>query len=113
MQQGSKNSKKNIAFFSTQMNIKLRKEGMEIEARHVRRKQLSQYLEKELLNRERKSMESATAVVQSLTSSMRKRVSTDPPQTPSKRSRANDSVRITLYDAWSSFTTMKFVQNAK
>lgn len=30
---------------------------MEIEARHVRRKQLSQYLDKELLNRERKSAE--------------------------------------------------------
>lgn len=30
---------------------------MKIEARHVRRKQLSQYLEKELLNKERKNTE--------------------------------------------------------
>lgn len=70
---------------------------MEIEARHVRRKQLSQYLDKELLNRERKSMESATAAAQSLAASMRKRVSPDPPQCQqnpsSKRARANDSVR--------------------
>lgn len=73
---------------------------MEIEARHVRRKQLSQYLDKELLNRERKSMESASAA-QTLATSMRKRLSTDPPQTPpqyqqnqpAKRTRANDSVK--------------------
>lgn len=70
---------------------------MEIEARHVRRKQLSQYLDKELLNRERKSMESATVAAQSLASSMKKRISTDPPQTPpAKRTRANDSVRCNV-----------------
>lgn len=70
---------------------------MEIEARHVRRKQLSQYLDKELLNRERKSMELATAAAQSLASSMRKRASiTDP---PAKRTRANDSVRKPSNDA--------------
>lgn len=39
------------------VNIKMLKDGMEIEARHVRRKQLSQYLDKELLNRERKNTE--------------------------------------------------------
>lgn len=41
--------------------ISLQKEGMEIEVRHVRRKQLTTYLEKDTLNRERKSMDSATA----------------------------------------------------
>lgn len=89
-----------FVLLSKQVNIKLRKEGMEIEARHVRRKQLSQYLDKELLNRERKSMEAATATAQSLASSMKKRIS-DPSQTPphnqqhppAKRNRANDSVR--------------------
>lgn len=70
---------------------------MEIETRHVRRKQLSQYLDKELLNRERKSMESEMGAAQSLAT--KKRISIEPPQTPpqypsSKRTRAHDSVRI-------------------
>lgn len=34
------------------------KEGMTIEARHVKRKQLSQYLDADFLKKERKSMES-------------------------------------------------------
>ncbi|KAL9920998.1 poly(A) polymerase hiiragi isoform 1-T2 [Glossina fuscipes fuscipes] len=39
------------------VNIKMLKEGMSIEARHVKRKQLSQYLDGDFLKRERKSME--------------------------------------------------------
>lgn len=97
---------------------------MEIEARHVRRKQLSQYLDKELLNRERKSMESATAAAQALAASMRKRVSPDPPQCQqnpsSKRARANDSVRkstsnanrhaFTIRKSWITFFVFDFLQ---
>lgn len=37
------------------LNIKLFKEGMKIEARHVKRKQLSQYLSPRILKRERKN----------------------------------------------------------
>lgn len=70
---------------------------MEIEARHVRRKQLSQYLDKDLLNRERKSVELATT--QSFTSKIRQRVSSDSAQSAAKRCRATDSVSIyTLAD---------------
>lgn len=36
--------------------INLRKDGMDIDVRHLRRKQLSTYLDKDILNRERKSM---------------------------------------------------------
>lgn len=59
------------------VSIKLLKEGMEIEARHVRRKQLSQYLDKDLLNRERKVAEAAAAAAPSHISANKKRVSTE------------------------------------
>ncbi|KAH8355304.1 hypothetical protein KR093_010715, partial [Drosophila rubida] len=39
------------------VNIKMLKEGMAIDARHVKRKQLSLYLDSDFLKRERKSME--------------------------------------------------------
>ncbi|XP_039953960.1 poly(A) polymerase type 3-like [Bactrocera tryoni] len=39
------------------VNIKMLKDGMHIEARHVKRKSLSQYLDTDFLKRERKSME--------------------------------------------------------
>ncbi|GAB0097190.1 Poly(A) polymerase [Sergentomyia squamirostris] len=39
------------------LNIKMLKEGMKIEARHVRKKQLNQYLDPEFLRRERKHTE--------------------------------------------------------
>ncbi|XP_052870046.1 poly(A) polymerase type 3 [Anopheles cruzii] len=42
------------------VHIKLLKDGMKIEARHVRRKQLSQYLDPNLLKRERKISDSYT-----------------------------------------------------
>lgn len=62
-------------------SISLQKEGMEIEARHVRRKQLNMYLDKEILNR--KTSESTTTTANAATatpptaSTARKRVSTE------------------------------------
>lgn len=53
------------------VSIKLLKDGMEIEARHLRRKQLPQYLDKETLNRERKVHEATS------TPSNRKRISNE------------------------------------
>lgn len=44
------------------MHIKLLKDGMKIEARHVRRKQLSQYLDPNLLKRERKNSDSGLTI---------------------------------------------------
>lgn len=44
------------------VSIKLLKEGMEIEARHVRRKCLTQYLDKDMLSREKKLSESKPIV---------------------------------------------------
>lgn len=46
-----------------QINIKLLKEGMKIEARHVKRKQLSQYLEPEFLKKERKLFQQYSQMV--------------------------------------------------
>lgn len=65
--------------------ISLQKEGMEIEARHIRRKQLNVYLEKEILNR-KPPTDSSSSVA-------KKRHSTDN-QTiiPMKRQKINDSV---------------------
>lgn len=58
------------------VSIKLLKDGMEIEARHLRRKQLPQYIDKETLNRERKIHEASAASA----SSNRKRISVDTSQ---------------------------------
>lgn len=44
------------------VHIKLLKDGMKIEARHVRRKQLSQYLDPNLLKRERKNSDSGLSI---------------------------------------------------
>lgn len=49
--------------FNFQINIKLLKEGMKIEARHVKRKQLTQYLEPEFLKKERKLFQQYSALV--------------------------------------------------
>lgn len=57
--------------------ISLQKEGMEIEVRHVRRKQLNTYLDKDILNRERKSLDSVTNVTASVTATSKKRISTE------------------------------------
>lgn len=51
----------------------LQKEGMEIEVKHVRRKQLSTFLDKDTLERERKSVDAASPAVPH----KRKRVSTE------------------------------------
>lgn len=73
------------------MSINLQKDGMEIEARHLRRKQLSNYVDKELLNRDRKSLDTTTAAS---TTNSRKRSSTESQQNPSsKRTRNSESVR--------------------
>lgn len=86
-----------------QVHIKLLKDGMKIEARHVRRKQLSQYLDPNLLKRERKN--SDTGVVLALNTSTqnsgvpattRKRPSSEIGQTATaminKKARNSDSV---------------------
>lgn len=70
-------------------NIKMLKEGMTIEARHVRRKQLHQYLESDILKRERRSMESHSTSL--LTS--KKRLSSEVEQKGAnpKRNRTSES----------------------
>lgn len=73
-----------------QVNIKLLKEGMEIEARHVRRKQLSQYLDKELLNRERKNNEPSLLTLLAA----KKRLSSELNTSATKKGRVSESVSI-------------------
>lgn len=76
---------------------------MQIEARHVRRKQLTQYLDKELLNRERKNSEVANTP--SPITAAKKRISTELAQSQQlnqptvKKPRHSDSVsnRTKLY----------------
>ncbi|KAH8402468.1 hypothetical protein KR009_012216 [Drosophila setifemur] len=58
------------------VNIKMLKEGMTIDARHVKRKQLSLYLDADFLKRERKSMESHNNFNNTLLAN-RKRLSTE------------------------------------
>lgn len=55
------------------VNIKMLKEGMTIEARHVKRKQLTQYLDSEFLKRERKSMEIHTSFSNSIIANKKRR----------------------------------------
>lgn len=75
------------------------KEGMSIEARHVKRKQLSQYLDADFLKKERKSMESHNnfnnqimANRKRLSTEMQKDGSNGSTNTNVKRSRVSESV---------------------
>lgn len=73
------------------VNIKMLKDGMEIEARHVRRRQLSQYLDKELLNRERRNNEPTLSSLLAAKKRLSTQISQDQP--PQKRARTgSDSV---------------------
>ncbi|XP_013119351.2 poly(A) polymerase type 3 [Stomoxys calcitrans] len=78
------------------VNIKMLKEGMSIEARHVKRKQLSQYLDGDFLKRERKSMDSHNSFNNAIIAN-RKRLSSELLQkdgsngSSSKRSRVSES----------------------
>ncbi|XP_012155930.1 poly(A) polymerase type 3 [Ceratitis capitata] len=56
------------------VNIKMLKDGMNIEARHVKRKSLSQYLDTDFLKRERKSMDQHNSFSNALLAN-RKRIS--------------------------------------
>lgn len=59
-----------------QFNIKMLKEGMDIEARHVRRKQLAEYIDSNHLKRERKASESLNSSA-SVTQLAKKRLSAE------------------------------------
>lgn len=78
-----------------QVHIKMLKEGMKIEARHVRRKQLSKYIDPSFLKRERKTSEVTLDGTQiNLT---RKRLSAELLQSANSRKRKlNDSVSYLL-----------------
>lgn len=89
---------------SQQASVKLREDGMEIDAAFVRRKELGKYLDKELLDRERKS---ADAHSNSSSANRTKRrigigkIDSQQQQTQSdsgsKRNRTDDSVNNNLY----------------
>lgn len=73
------------------------KEGMKIEARHVRRKQLAQYIDINLVRRERKESESQNNSTTSVTQLAKKRVSAEMGQLnsgPSKRAKLHESVSL-------------------
>lgn len=87
----------NFKFFLPQLNIKMLKEGMKIEARHVRRKQLAQYIDINLVRRERKESESQNNSTTSVTQLAKKRVSAEMGQLnsgPSKRAKLHESVSL-------------------
>lgn len=71
------------------INIKMLKEGMKIEARHVKRKQLNQYLSPSLLKRERKN--SINSSVKNGTDS-RKRLSDSQLDSYNKRTKIPDEI---------------------
>lgn len=75
------------------------RDGMEIEVRHVKRKQLNQYLDKDILNLERKNAEAP--VTPSPITAAKKRLSTELAQSqgqdtqpPVKKLRQSESVCI-------------------
>lgn len=73
------------------ITIQMLKEGMRLEARHVKRRQLSQYLSPSLIKRERKS--SVTKSQSNGTTENRKRMSGDAPgsdDVPVKKSRLSE-----------------------
>ena len=61
------------------------KDGMKIEARHVQRKQLAQYIDKHLLQRERKVSDSLNNIPASAIQLVKKRLSQEMAQNASKR----------------------------
>jgi hypothetical protein len=93
------------------------KEGMKIEARHVRRKQLSQYIDINHLKRERKVSESLNNS-SSVTQLAKKRLSAEMGQlnNSSKRSKLNESVSLAynktcdISKSYSTFSRFKLVR---
>jgi hypothetical protein len=82
--------------FYFQLNIKMLKEGMKIEARHVRRKQLAQYIDINYVKRERKVSESLNNSA-SVTQLAKKRLSAEMGQlqnASNKRSKLHESVSL-------------------
>ncbi|XP_037945041.1 poly(A) polymerase type 3-like [Teleopsis dalmanni] len=75
------------------VNIKMLKEGMLIEARHVKRKQLSLYLDADFLKRERKSMETHTSF-NNMVMANRQRYSTELAQTSQKDNGSTKRMRL-------------------
>ncbi|KAG5680694.1 hypothetical protein PVAND_010185 [Polypedilum vanderplanki] len=75
------------------LNIKMLKEGMKIEARHVRRKQLSQYIDGNYVKRERKMSETLNNSSSSITQLAKKRLSAETSLNTSnpKRSKLHES----------------------
>lgn len=71
------------------------KDGMQIEARHVKRKQLNQYLDSEFLKRERRSMEIHNNFNNTIIAN-RKRLSNELAAQNQKRNRLSDSVSVFL-----------------
>lgn len=73
--------------------IKMLKEGMKIEARHVKRKQLHQYLEPSLIKRERKNSVNSSSVKNGTES--RKRLSDTPNDNCNiKRTKIPDEIQV-------------------
>lgn len=75
------------------------KEGMKIEARHVRRKQLAQYIDINHVKRERKGSESLNNSA-SVTQLAKKRLSAEMGQLTSsatKRAKLHESVSVSKY----------------
>jgi hypothetical protein len=72
------------------------KEGMKIEARHVRRKQLSQYIDGNYIKRERKMSETLNISTSSITQLAKKRLSAETSlnSNNAKRSKHHESVSI-------------------
>jgi poly(A) polymerase len=82
------------------LNINMLKEGMKLEARHVKRKQLYQYLSPSLLKRERKS--SVSAKSQANGTENKKRYSdqgNSDSENPNKKIRLSEELHTTVSDS--------------
>ncbi|XP_050071883.1 poly(A) polymerase type 3 [Anopheles maculipalpis] len=83
------------------VHIKLLKDGMKIEARHVRRKQLTQYLDPNLLKRERKISDSYTQQSSSAVGVNNSNGSASPADAASRKRKSSDLAASTTITATS------------
>lgn len=91
------------------LNINMLKEGMKLEARHVKRKQLYQYLSPSLIKRERKTSVSARSQTNGTESKKRH---SDPGNSdsdiPNKKMRLSEELHTTVSD---NFSDEKLIQH--
>lgn len=74
------------------VNIKMLKEGMKVEAKHVKRRHLSRYLSPSLLKRERKTTVTTNTALKNGTESRKRMSESHDEQSTKKKSRLSEDI---------------------